>query len=419
MVDFSNAIYKELNGTKKNQPGHDQRRESVLATLINLQERVEPVLEIISDPYVVQQLKQDKVANMNLLQEKYKFKPEMLDTLYKYALAQYDMGQYAAASESLYHFKALSINHDKNISALWGKLAADILARNWDGAYDELMSLRESIDQSTFLAADNTTSVSGNHAQLQQRIWLLHWSLFVFFNHARGKDGLIDLFFQPQYLNAIQVSCPWLLRYLAAAIVISKRRRTHLKDLVDLIKQESHSYTEDPITDFLVSLYVNFDFDDAQQKLLDCEHVLDNDFFLVGCVGEFREAARLFVFEMYCRIHQHIDIKALCEKLNMDQSDGEKWIVNLIRDARMQAKIDSETNTVIMGVQYQSVHQQVMERTKALTFRSSLLAFNIEKRENELHQRRLGHAPNTGGSGSGWVGNQRSRAYKGWVAFPY
>ncbi|KAH9274735.1 eukaryotic translation initiation factor 3 subunit E [Batrachochytrium salamandrivorans] len=348
MVDFSNAIYKELNGTKKNQPGHDQRRESVLATLINLQERVEPVLEIISDPYVVQQLKQDKVANMNLLQEKYKFKPEMLDTLYKYALAQYDMGQYAAASESLYHFKALSINHDKNISALWGKLAADILARNWDGAYDELMSLRESIDQSTFLAADNTTSVSGNHAQLQQRIWLLHWSLFVFFNHARGKDGLIDLFFPA----AIPQRHPGLMSMAIA-------------------------------------------------KLLDCEHVLDNDFFLVGCVGEFREAARLFVFEMYCRIHQHIDIKALCEKLNMDQSDGEKWIVNLIRDARMQAKIDSETNTVIMGVQYQSVHQQVMERTKALTFRSSLLAFNIEKRENELHQRRLGHAPNTGGSGSG------------------
>ena len=34
------------------------------------------------------------------------------------------------------------------------------------------------------------------------------------------------------YLNAIQTTCPHLLRYLTAAVVISKRRQTVLKDLV-------------------------------------------------------------------------------------------------------------------------------------------------------------------------------------------
>ena len=36
--------------------------------------------------------------------------------------------------------------------------------------------------------------------------------------------------------------------------------------------QESYSY-RDPITEFVECLYVNFDFDMAQQKLLECEKV--------------------------------------------------------------------------------------------------------------------------------------------------
>jgi hypothetical protein len=47
-------------------------------------------------------------------------------------------------------------------------------------------------------------------------------------------------------------------------------------------------------------------------------------------------------------------------------------------------------NTVVMGIQHNSVYQQVIERTRALSFRSSLLASNIEKRETELANRRAG-----------------------------
>lgn len=36
--------------------------------------------------------------------------------------------------------------------------------------------------------------------------------------------------------------------------------------------QESYTY-RDPITEFLECLYVNFDFDRAQQQLRDCETV--------------------------------------------------------------------------------------------------------------------------------------------------
>ena len=32
--------------------------------------------------------------------------------------------------------------------------------------------------------------------QLQQRTWLMHWALFVFFNHEHGRNAIIDLFMQ-------------------------------------------------------------------------------------------------------------------------------------------------------------------------------------------------------------------------------
>ena len=49
---------------------------------------------------------------------------------------------------------------------------------------------------------------------LQQRTWLLHWSLFIFFNGlARGKELLIELFLHnPDYTHAVQTMAPWLLR---------------------------------------------------------------------------------------------------------------------------------------------------------------------------------------------------------------
>ncbi|RKO83185.1 eIF3 subunit 6 N terminal domain-containing protein [Blyttiomyces helicus] len=383
MIDYANVVYQEihgLEGSEENMPDYDERRNEALGRLEELQEESAQIMQMIQDPVVIQQLKQDKLANVLFLTQNFDFKPEMLDSLYEFATFNYAVGNYTAAAEMLYHFRILSTDFELNASALWGKLGSEMLTQNWDTALDDLTKLKELLDQRSF--------TSHSHA-LQQRSWLIHWSLFVFFNHPKGRDGIIDMFFQPQYLNTIQNSCPWILRYLATAVVINRKRRNMLKDLVKLVQAQSHIY-QDPITEFIECLYVHFDFDGAQRKLKECEDVLGNDFFLVAVRDEFIENARLFIFETYCRIHQCIDIKGLSEKLNMDEHEGEKWIVNLIRNAKMDAKIDAKTNTVVMGTQYQSVYQQVIERTRALSFRSSLLASNIEKRELELANRRKG-----------------------------
>lgn len=40
--------------------------------------------------------------------------------------------------------------------------------------------------------------------QVQNRIWLMHWSLFIFFNHDNGRTQIIDLFNQDKYAFLIK-----------------------------------------------------------------------------------------------------------------------------------------------------------------------------------------------------------------------
>ena len=155
---------------------------------------------------------------------------------------------------------------------------------------------------------------------------------------------------------------------------MNKRRRVMLKDLVKILRNETYS---DPVTKFLVKLFVEYDFDGAQDELKKCDAVLENDFFLVGCKDEFNENARLFIFETYCRIHQRIDIAALAAKLGMDKDGAERWIVNLIRSTKLNAKIDSEAGTVVMATDAPSIHELVVEKTKALTSKTYALSHAV------------------------------------------
>ncbi len=151
-------------------------------------------------------------------------------------------------------------------------------------------------------------------AQLQHRTWLIHWSLFPLFNFDAARDTILDLFFSPTYINTIQTSCPWILRYLAAAVISNRGRnrnsgpyQKYLKDLVRIVKQENYEYS-DPVTDFVKALYIDFDFEEAQKRLLEAGELLRSDFFLAATADAFVDSARHLISESYCKIHQRIDI---------------------------------------------------------------------------------------------------------------
>lgn len=70
----------------------------------------------------------------------------------------------------------------------------------------------------------------------------------------------------------------------------------------------------------------------------------------------------------------------LAEKLNMNPEEAECWIVNLIRNARLDAKIDSKLGHVVMGAQPVSPYQVLLERVDTLSVRSEALQNLIERK---------------------------------------
>ena len=71
---------------------------------------------------------------------------EQIEALYQYAKFQFECGNYSGAADYLYHYRGLCNNSERSLSALWGKMAAEILMQNWDIALEELNRLKDIID---------------------------------------------------------------------------------------------------------------------------------------------------------------------------------------------------------------------------------------------------------------------------------
>lgn len=300
----------------------------------------------------------------------------MVNALFDFGNLHYSCGNYGDASELLYRFRVLSTDNDKVSYATWGRLACEILTMNWESAMEELQKVKELID----------SKLSQNAvAQLQHRTALVHWALFPLFNYDKAREPILDLFMSPAYINSIQAYTPWILRYLTVAIVTARGRvknsgvqQKHLKDIVRIIKQEAYEY-QDPVTQFIHALFIDFDFEDAKQQLVLAEEVCRSDFFLLAHASEFVENARILMFESYCKIHARISLRELSGLLGLTADAAEKHIVNYIRDTRLDAKIDYKEGTVVMNHPPSSVYQQVIEKTKGGFFRTQVLSAAVGK----------------------------------------
>jgi len=311
MSDFVGDLYAQLNNMSERPAEFTKKREEVLEKRVVFEEETEKIQNLLADADVVGNLRSDKESNMRYLQENHGVTKEMVEQLYDFGQFQYSCGDYNSAAELLYQYRILSTDNDKVNAATWGKLASDILTTNWESAMEEVTKLKESIDTRLF---------NNPLAQLQHRTWLIHWSLFPFFNYEPAREVLTELFFSPTYINTIQTYCPWILRYLAAAVITNRNRpgnksnftygnyQKQLKDLVRIVRQEQYEYS-DPVTAFVKALHVDFDFEEAQKRLSEADDILRSDFFLVAASESFLDAARHLISESYCKIHQRIDIK--------------------------------------------------------------------------------------------------------------
>ena len=70
--------------------------------------------------------------------------------------------------------------------------------------------------------------------------------------------------------------------------------------------------------------------------------------------------------------------------MDIDDERSERRLVDLIRAARVDAKIDSSLNLVVTGTNRPSIHQQLIDRTKQAIYRTDQLSRQIEKKYQQM-----------------------------------
>eukprot|EP00521_Asterionellopsis_glacialis_P006893 CAMPEP_0195283638 /NCGR_PEP_ID=MMETSP0707-20130614/2114_1 /TAXON_ID=33640 /ORGANISM="Asterionellopsis glacialis, Strain CCMP134" /LENGTH=507 /DNA_ID=CAMNT_0040342839 /DNA_START=172 /DNA_END=1695 /DNA_ORIENTATION=+ len=437
MVDYAMDIYKSVHGEASEIPAEmEEQKKQVYSHLEELRLGCSALDDLCKNEEERAKLVAGGQWTVEALSVNpaYKITPQVVDTYCKLAKYNFDCGDYQSARDMLENYISLyakppapeanadddddilgentkttkssdsgntgnsSIYYLKSVTpemleVLWGKLACEILVEKWGAASVAVEAVKTAIE--TLVSSKQMTPLKA----LQQRTWLLHWSLFVFWNDSAkgGLENMVDLYLSEKYRQAVTTNTPHLLRYLTAAVLLCKRRVTKraasgsnnsearrlMKNLINVMSDCEYS---DPIVEFVNCLCVKFDFESAQKKLAECESVLSADFFLCKQTALFMEEARVFVFENYCRIHNKIDLSALGEKLAMNQDQAERWIVDLIRNANLDAKIDSEEKCVVMGGNDQTVYEQVMDRTRDLNVRSATLVQNLNSLLNDARK---------------------------------
>ncbi|KAL6547880.1 hypothetical protein OROHE_009585 [Orobanche hederae] len=155
-ISSARLCIEELEALAANRYKEISRSDRLNAqiALKQLQERDQMLIahnNMLKNPSEYQELRADKHHNLQMLNDRYRVEfcydhlqfqmhldigPEQIDAFYHYAKFQFECGNYSAASDYLYQYRALCTNGDRSLSALWGKLAAEILMQklgHWVG----------------------------------------------------------------------------------------------------------------------------------------------------------------------------------------------------------------------------------------------------------------------------------------------
>ena len=106
--------------------------------------------------------------------------------------------------------------------------------------------------------------------------------------------------------------CPHLIRYLAAALILSKNSQKYgafnLNSFVNLLQRETCEYT-DNLIEFIKSALINFDFKQAQSLIKQIKNDFQHDFFLSVRIDSLIHNLQTILFEEYCKIYNFIEIR--------------------------------------------------------------------------------------------------------------
>ena len=367
-------LYLSINPNEKDLPTEYLNRENdIINELVPLNESTKETLNILCSKEIQSNLKQNKIENRELIKTRGIDDDKILE-LYKFGKLQYNRGDYVMASDLLNNFKLLSINQDLILKATCGKFISDILSGDMEEAKNEMINLRDVID--------NRNYQGSSIDQLKLRNWLIHNSLFIFFNENDLKKQSIngninlqllnmnEIFLSSSYISTIEASCPWILRYIISSVLYTKDFK-RLKDIIKAVEIENYEYN-DPFTNLIQNLFIDFKFNKLNEILNNIEILIEIDFFINHLSkDEFINNIIELIIRSVLKIYKKLSINQLFKFVESNLCDLNK--LNEIINKSNELKINVENNIVSLNddENINNPYFTVYEKTKALSFKSN------------------------------------------------
>lgn len=378
MIKLLKEIYLNLHPEETDLPKEILDKETeIMKKLIPLNESTKKTLETLCSKEVQENLKQDKLSNRDLIKSHGIDDSKILE-LYEFGKLQYNRGDYVMASDLLNNFKLLSTNQELILNATCGKFVSDIMSGYWSEAKNEMNKLREVTDSRNYQGSSLD--------QLKLRNWLIHNSLFIFFNEKELKDQIEnneissqllqmnEIFISSSYLSTIEASCPWILRYIISSVLYTKDYR-RLKDLIKAVEIESYEFS-DPFTQLIESIFIDFNFNKLNDILSNIKILTETDFFInhLNKSQLFKNIVEL-ILRNILKIYKVLSFENLKSNfINDDSILTENLFNEIINSNNDIIKLDD--GSITLKSDKNDPYFQVYEKTKALSFKSTQLLNN-------------------------------------------
>lgn len=202
----------------------------------------------------------------------------------------------------------------------------------------------------------------------EQRIWLVHLTLFLSF--PEKPSLLLDIC--GAEAAGLVAACPHLVNYLLAAYFLALDHKGLCGFLIATQAQPQTAALAE-VANRTIRV---FDFRGAMELFPSAMETIRGDYFLGPSQDQLGTNIQRFIIETYLRVHSRLSIQELSSYLSLPVEQTELWAANLIRNARMEATIEAGSIRILRGTQ--SLYAGIIEKTKEAYFRSKVLLSNVK-----------------------------------------
>ncbi|ORZ39475.1 hypothetical protein BCR44DRAFT_1426622 [Catenaria anguillulae PL171] len=366
-ADFANELadaIENAGGDRPDTSAIEARAKAANEALANPDDDVSRILDVMAS--ADEHLRNDRATNGAYIREHAQVEAESIDKLFVVAKAHFEVGKFEEVVKLVDQFRRISTNYSLFLSAAWAKLASALLSQDNKGALEAINRVRDSIEHANLATPSHT---------LEQRLWLMHWALFVVFQVEGGLDRAMDIFVNPVYgnpnpnMNAIETAAPWLLRYIVAASILTSYKNT--RDIARYASQERYRVS-DPLCQAYEALYWSVDLDAASAALLQVAQVAHIDYFLAPHAAALLAGFRKQFLGVVSTVYSQMPKSQLVDMLHL-----KKWeqVVELLGENGELANgavvaVSGDDEEVVQFTHQQATRKNLFEKVDKLSHRS-------------------------------------------------